>query len=423
METRQRHRARNIVLGVVAALVVLLAGAAVWGYTFVNGVTDRMVYTDQKVLKALTPKAQDDPAPKAFTMLLLGVDKDGSEGNSRSDTILVARVDPAAKSVWLLSLPRDTRAEIPGYGVAKLNKAYQLGGAALTIDTVEQLTGVDINHYMQVNVIGFRQLVRILGGVWVDVDTDIDDPRAAHRGAEPEEYQIEAGYRRLTPEQALVFVRSRDFPDADFTRMRHQQQFFKAVATQAMDVSNPFKLAKLVSEASRQVKTDLGASELLRLSRSLKGMKDENLHTATMSGEWRSPYVVTDEKLKSDLIARMMSGRSFEDSSVVGAPVPADVSVSVRNGSGVGGVATAAGNLLEGAGFDVREIGNAKRSDYDETLVVYSGTSEDAKAVADALGGGQLVMNDGDYGFGTDVLVVVGKDWQQLESDGPQQVQ
>ncbi len=412
VQVRQRHRVRKVLLIVAAVLFALCAVVGVWAFLFVRAFDRDMSKADPGAVKALTKsKSAVSATPAPFTMLILGADKRGSAGDSRSDTILFARVDPGKKKVWLLSLPRDTKAEIPGYGVGKLNKAYQEGGAALTIDTVEQLLGVPINHYMEVNVGGFRRIVSALGGVWVTVDQDIKDPKAADSQARPEDYTIKAGYQRLNPEQALVFVRSRDFPDADFTRMRHQQEFFRAVMKQSMQVGNILKLPSIVGEAAHFVKTDMSASQLVRLALSIKGISDEKLQTATMAGEWHSPYVYTDETLKAELLSRMMAGRSFDASNTPTVVIPADVSVSVRNGSGTAGLATKAADALKVGGFDVQEVGNAKRSNYPETLVVYGGTPVEATAVVKQLGQGRLVKGDGQYAYSTDVLVVVGKDW------------
>jgi LCP family protein required for cell wall assembly len=412
VQTRRKHRLRRALLIVVAVLLLLCTAAGVWALIFITDLNHDVSQADPKAVKALTkndPAAATPGAP--FNMLLLGADKRGNAGDSRSDTIVFARIDPGAKRIWLLSLPRDTKAEIPGYGVGKLNKAYQEGGAALAIDTVEQLLGLPINHYMEVNVGGFRRIVSALGGVWVNVDTNITDPKAADSQAKPEDYTIKAGYQRLNPQQALVFVRSRAFPDADFTRMRHQQAFFRAVMQQSLQVGNLLKLPTIVRETASFTRTDMTASQLVRLALTLRGMSDEDLQTATMAGEWRSPYVYTDETLKADLLSRMMSGQSFDASSTP-TIVPADVAVGVRNGSGLAGVAAKAADILKAGGFDVTEVGNAKRSTYAETLVVYSGTSAAAEAVRKVLGQGRLVQNAGQYAYSADVLVVVGKDWR-----------
>ncbi len=419
VRTRRKRRVWRALLVVAGAFTVLLAAFFLWAVLFINAVNSDLVRSDPKALKALTPvtetgAANASPAPPPFTMLLLGTDNRGKPGDARTDSILFARVDPGSKRVWLLSLPRDTRAEIPGHGVSKLNKAYTLGGAALTIDTVEELLDVPVNHYMEVNISGFKRIVDVLGGVWVDVDVEIDDPKAAAANPGREGQHIEPGYQKLSAAQALVYVRSRDFPDGDYARMRHQQEFFKAVARQSMTLGNFFRIPRIVRETSRFTRTNLTVGQLVGIARRLRGVGDDGLYTATLAGEWRSPFVYPDEALKADLLARMMGGRAFEESATAGVVVPADVSVAVRNGSGMQGAATKAAGILQGRAFDVREIGNAKRSDYEKTLVVYQRTPEEAQAVVNEIGQGEIVESAGRYDFDTDVLVVVGRDWHEV---------
>ena len=109
------------------------------------------------------------PSPSAMNVLVLGSDKraDEADAGSRSDTIILAHIDPDNNYFSLLSLPRDLRVDIPGKGTNKLNAAYALGGPALTIQTVEEITGVDINHYVEVSFDAFKDITDSLGGVYV----------------------------------------------------------------------------------------------------------------------------------------------------------------------------------------------------------------------------------------------------------------
>jgi polyisoprenyl-teichoic acid--peptidoglycan teichoic acid transferase len=405
------HRARRIALYVGLVVLVLLAGAAVYTSLMVHSVNKTIkpeVATQKEVAKHLTAPKPREP----FTILLLGADGKGVNGDSRSDTIILGRVDTQKKRVWLISIPRDTQAEIPGYGTAKINKAWQIGGAPKTIEAVEALTGVPINHYAQVNISGFRQLVDLFGGVWVNVDVEIDDTKAAAANYKKAGSHIDPGYQRLDGNHAIVYVRSRNFVDADFTRMRHQQEFFKALAKQALSGANILKLPRTVQTLAKQIKTDMTVGDIMGIVLALRSMGDKGLETATMRGEWRSPYVYTDEEYKQHILARMRAGVSFDQTATPpGVVLPPDVSLDVRNGSGTQGVATEAAEVLRAAGFVVSEVKNAKRSDYEETLVVYSGSEDAAKAVAQALGIGKVERSNGSWSMNEPVLVVVGRDW------------
>lgn len=419
---RREGRTKTIVLRVLAVMALLFVAAGAYAAVFIAQVNRDLTTEDTGTIAALTKpvfkkksKAGIFESPDPFNILLLGVDGQGKEGDTRSDTIIVARVVPKDKRVWMLSIPRDTRADIPGYGHMKINKAYQLGGPSLAIKTVREFLGIPVNHYMQVNVNGFKRIVEVLGGVWIDVDVEIDDKKAAGANVGKAGSHIDKGYQLLNPDQALVYVRSRDFPDADFARMRHQQTFFKALAKQSTSITNIWKLPKVVREVAKFTKSTLGVSELFNIARALYGMNDKGIDTATVTGEWRSPFIWTDEELKQDLVERMMAGKPLEDTAAT--VVPADVIVEVRNGYTAEGVAREAAAALTLAGFELGEVANAKRNNYEHTLVIYDSPGKaPAEAVVAALGQGQVAQNMGDYEFDGDVLVIVGADWSPVST-------
>ncbi len=312
---RRRRRAKRIAAGVVIALGVLMVVGVVWAYVFIRGIEGRMQETvkdDEAVEQALTKKEREQP----FNLLLLGSDARLNEGAARADTIIVARIDPAEHRVWMIFIPRDTRVEIPGNGARKINAATAIGGPSLMIDTVEEYLGLPINHYMEIDFSGFQGIVDAMGGIYIDVDVEIDDQKAASHSPGRRASYIAPGYQLLDGEHALTYVRSRDFPDSDFTRMQHQQNFFKALANQSVSWGNLLKLPKMASEFSELVVTDMGVSQVLALAQSLKGVGTESIQTATLPGEWRSPYVIGDDEMKEYLVGQMLAGGSIEETSV-----------------------------------------------------------------------------------------------------------
>jgi LCP family protein required for cell wall assembly len=389
---------------------LLVLGSAAWGYSLLQSAQKTMKANSQdngELDAALTERVPKEP----FNVLLLGQDNRPGESAARADTIIVARIDPENDKVWLLSIPRDTRVEIPGYGTEKINAATFHGGPALMVDTVEQFLGIPINHYMDIEFDGFIEVVDSLGGVWVDVDTEIDDPKASSHGSYTASY-IAEGYQLLDGDHALTFVRSRDFPDADFTRMRHQQQFFKALADQATKFDNVLKIPGIVENVAQYMSTDMTINEIVEVAMALRDMGGANVQTATVMGEWKSPYVWPDEDKKEFLVSAMMAGLPFDTTATVEPTIdPASVTVSIRNGAGIEGCAATAAEMLTSAGYAVGEVGNANQFVYDETLVVYDTDRAAAVQVATALPKARVVESRGMYSFTTDVLVVVGKDY------------
>ncbi len=413
-QRRRRTAKRAAVVALIALGVLLVAGVAA-AVVFVQGLEREMrseVARDPGLTQALTEKAPEEP----FNILLLGSDARPSEEAARADTIIVARIDPEAKRIWMISIPRDTRVEIPDHGVNKINAATFYGGAALMIDTVEEFLGMPVHHYMEVDFNGFQDIVDAMGGIYVNVDVRIDDWRAASHTANRDARIIEPGYQLLDGERALVFMRSRDFPDADFTRMKHQQEFFKALASQSMRWSNALKLPGMAREFARNVTTDMGVGQIVSLAQAFRGIDESNVQTTTLPGEWRSPYVIADAEHKEYLVERVMAGEDIEDRPDAEEPAraPGDITVTVRNGGGIAGSAAMAAERLRARGFDIREVGNANQFVYEETLVVYRDDEEAAGMVARQLKTDRLVPSRGMYSFETDILVVVGSDWRTL---------
>jgi polyisoprenyl-teichoic acid--peptidoglycan teichoic acid transferase len=182
--------------------------------------------------------ALDDVEPgKPQTLLLLGSDRryvDKKEGNPvRSDTIMLARLDPEQNATALLNVPRDLRVQIPGRGTAKMNEAFALGGPELTLKTLRRLLGIPIHHVVIMNFGGFQRAVNRLGCVYVDVDRKYFNDNNPPRGGGPNYATIDvpAGYQKLCGQDSLDYVRYRHFDD-DFVRAARQQEYLSQAKDQ-----------------------------------------------------------------------------------------------------------------------------------------------------------------------------------------------
>jgi polyisoprenyl-teichoic acid--peptidoglycan teichoic acid transferase len=371
---------------------------------------------DPRIREVLDPTGGLSREP--FYLLILGSDRREGEEVARSDTIILARVDMKESQVSMLSIPRDTRAEIPGHGTNKINAASVLGGTSLMIEAVRAYTGLPVNHYLEVDFRGFKEMVDALDGVWVDVPMSIDDRQAASEY--PEARVIAAGRQKLDGKHALTFVRARySLPRQDLDRIENQQLFIRAVISQATDERNPLRLKALGEAAGRSVDTDLDVAQLIAVARQLSGSL-ETLDMAVVPSEPTRiggvSYVVSDPDVLSGIVERMRAGEPMEPLSEPETPEVdrSSVSITIHNGSGLSGVAAAAAARLEARGFAVGEVGNANQFVYDETLVVYrDGGAEVAELVTADLGKGRAVASRGMYSFTSDILVVVGKDWAE----------
>lgn len=194
----------------------------------------------------------------------------GDLGSSRTDTILLVHIPAltSAAPTAVVSIPRDSYLDIPDWGTDKVNAAYAAGGAPLLVQTVEQATGVRIDHYAEVGFAGFGNIVDALGGVEICLPEPLNDPLAG--------VDLPAGCQSLPGRDALGYVRSRDTPRADLDRMLHQREFMTALLRRATAPAvwlNPwrwYEVPKAVVGALG-VDQDTHAWDLARLAWALRG--------------------------------------------------------------------------------------------------------------------------------------------------------
>lgn len=229
-----------------------------------------------------TPTAEVTPEPVsgAITVLLLGLDRRANDGDvARSDTMVVARLDPAHQRVALLSLPRDLWVPIPNVGWGKLNSAYFLGaedgqGPALARNTISSLLGIPIDYTAVVDFTGFRSLIDAVDGITVDVPKEIYDDRYPTEDYGYTVAHFMPGPQHMNAEQALMYSRVRH-ADSDFERMRRQQEVILAVARRVRErgvLRNLFEISKLTAAVQPYVRTDMPPALALRLMWSLRGV-------------------------------------------------------------------------------------------------------------------------------------------------------
>lgn len=195
-------------------------------------------------------------------ILFLGSDERPGE-SARADTILLMRFDGKNKVISQMSIPRDTLAEIPGYGEDKINAAYAYGGPALQIATVEAFTGIPVHHYVELDFAGFPAIVDALGGVDIDVPRAIDSQYP--QGTAWTQVHFDAGPQHMSGERALTYVRVR-YSDDDFQRMGRQQQFVESLQKRMASPVNMVKMPLMAPEIVSSMTTDLSTNELLALA-------------------------------------------------------------------------------------------------------------------------------------------------------------
>ena len=230
-------------------------------------------------------------------ILILGSDQRPDEKEARSDTTMLLRLDPDNDAIALLSLPRDLRVNIPGYGVGKLNDAYFVGGPRKTLEVVKQVTGLNIHHVVNVDFKGFEQAINAIDCVYVDVDRDYFNSNVGLApGQLYSEIDINAGYQMLCGERALQYVRYRH-TDNDIVRAARQQDFLRE-ARQKIGPSRLFKdRLELIDIFKKYTTSDINDSgTMLEVLKTFLGAADAPVKQIHFQGTLGESYVTASNE-------------------------------------------------------------------------------------------------------------------------------
>lgn len=232
---------------------------------------------------------------RPINILLLGVDaRVGEEGPPRSDTIIVVRVDPVAKRVDMMSIPRDLLVEIPGYSSTKINAAYPYGeldptiaggGPTLAAQTVEYNFGIRIDYFAEVDIVGMEKVVDTLGGVLIDVPGIIKDDQYPTSDYGYTRVYFSPGLQMMDGQTAVRYSRTRH-DDGDFARQVRQQQVLMAIRDRASDTGAVTKVPELLADVGAAIRTDLSLRQMFSLARLSQEIDRANIFSHSLA-----PYV------------------------------------------------------------------------------------------------------------------------------------
>ena len=283
---------KRLALGATLVIFASASATAVAAFREVDRVVNALRV--QPELKLGRDVAKTEPG-KPQTIMLLGSDKrpkgnvEGAATDARSDTIILVRLDPKKKATALMSLPRDLKVRIPGHGTDKINAAYEKGGPRLTLNTVKELTGLSINHVINVDFRSFYAGVNALGCVYTDVDR-----RYFNNTAQFAYINVPAGYQRLCGREALQYVRFR-YEDNDLVRSARQQDFLRQ-AKQQVGVGRLIEdRGKLVKIFGKYTSSDIrNRAEVLRIVKLAVGSIDQPVREVHFEGKIGASFVTAD---------------------------------------------------------------------------------------------------------------------------------
>lgn len=254
---------------------------------------------------------------KPVNILFMGIDDRENKNNSRSDTMIVASLDPSTQKMVMVSIPRDTRIKTTLGRSEKINSVNYIKGADAACKVVSNLLNVPINYYVVTNFAGFGKIVDTLGGVDLDVETNMVHKDVSYS------INLKKGHQHLNGDQALQYVRYRDPNTADIGRTQRQQKFLKALAKQMFQAKTILTLPELIPEISKQVKTNIPANDMLYLAKLAKDIDTSTINAQTLPGyPYTDPssgasYWEPDREKASIIIATLMEGKNF---AVIGDP-------------------------------------------------------------------------------------------------------
>ncbi len=321
---RARHPVRATLLVFLSLVLVaaLAAGGYVWNLA-------RMFDSGTQTIANAMPEAapeKADAAGDSRNILLIGSDTRDPGADARSDTMMLVHLPGDRSGVYVMSIMRDTWTDIPGYGEHKINAAMALGGVALTVDTVQTMFDVPIDHVAVIDFEGFKGLTTALGGIQVENSAGFQSS-----GADGEYFA--AGPITLQGDSALKFVRERyAFADGDYQRVKNQQAFVRGLMTRiisAETLSNPIKINNVVGEISPFLSVDekLDAATAGGLAVELRSVRSKDISMFTLpnlgvgtSADGQSIVVKDDaaiagiaEALKNDRLAAYVTGLNGEN--------------------------------------------------------------------------------------------------------------
>ncbi|MBO0477266.1 LCP family protein [Vagococcus sp. DIV0080] len=311
MENRKRSRnkknpLKKIVLILAGVLLVMLLGIG----TFLGKTYFDVKSTANKVSKPVEGRVDTTTVMdgEPFSVLLLGLDTGefGRNDVGRSDTILVATVNPKESKTTLVSIPRDTRMEMVGFGtVEKAAHAYAHGQEKMAMDSMDKFLDMELDHYIWINMEGFEDLVNAVGGVEVNNKFEF----------EQDGFKFPQGKNTLNGEEALAYTRMRyEDPNGDYGRQVRQQEVIGAIAEQALSFNGVTKYKQILKAIEENMKTDLEPDEMFKIAMDYRNcfttIDEETLHgNGEMIDEVSYQVIPEEELARVQLLLKQQLGK------------------------------------------------------------------------------------------------------------------
>lgn len=421
-------------------LLVFLIGGAYSAYLFYSTIKDFVAHAQLGMPSLQTNieqgRSPEDELPNVATdrvnILLLGTDKRASEtGPSRTDTMIVASIDPQSKTAAMLSIPRDLWVAIPGYSENRINVAhfvgerdnYPGGGPALAKKTVQYTLGVPIHYYVRINFEGFERIIDAIGGITIDVKEAIHDTKYPDENYGYMTVDIPAGVQKMDGKTALQYARARH-GSSDFNRARRQQEVLKAIRDKVLSLNIPLtRIPEILKLVGDSVQTDLSLNEMYALAKVGRELSPD-IQSAVIDEYLTTPQTTPDGAsvlIPNRTGIREMVNTLFGSPSPTASPALSEkekiareaAKLEVQNGTLTVGLALRTTEYLKSVGYNVVSYSNADRSDYAMTVIVdYSGKTSTVNALVQLFNvSAENVRQSTGLQSDVDVRVILGRDY------------
>lgn len=301
-------------LAAVLIIAVSAATTATATLLYLDSIANAIQPKNDKLQKKLNRFLADAGDGGAQTFLVIGSDKRANEAEDpgRSDTTMLVRLDPDQGLISMMSIPRDLKVEIPGYGTGKFNEAYSYGGTKLTLQTVKALTGLPINHVVNVDFLGFAQGVYAIGCVYVDIDR-----RYYHSNVESaEQYaeiNVQPGYQLMCGKKALQYVRYRH-TDTDIVRSARQQDFISQTRSRISLQDLVFDQGELVEAFTDYTTSDINDGKtLLEVLKLLAASRNSTINEVHFPAELGPSFVYTTPAAVEEAVQEFLGGETVQE--------------------------------------------------------------------------------------------------------------
>ena len=406
VQRKSRFKSAFAVVAIVA--LVLVVGIVVGVAVLFGSLSSNFALSGSDAPSTLVAQTQGKPY-----YVVVSADLDGEDGcDTDVDALALVRVDESSKQLTILSVPTNLAVKLSDGETHAIADAVSLGGYSELVKSVASLAGVDVSHFVKADEAGIRQLASSMGGVTLNLSEEVDDPDAGY-------LYIPAGLQTLDGDQLMTFLRASNYKDGADTQRANQALFF-AMVVEYLSKGTQAEVSQRLDAVPGSFQTDWSGQDLVSVLSSLSGFAATGAYRDSVPGYLNSIkddalYVVYADTLAS-MMANIEAGQapSAGSKGSLSSINPGAYTVTVRNGSGITGGASAIADILSGVGFKVTETGNADSYVYNETLVVYGNDSlkDAADAAASVLGVGRSTESGVYYTYDTDLLVILGSDWK-----------